>query len=131
MNHSNFHGADIISMRDFGREQILELLREFRPQAVAIERVLFSANARTAMSVGQASGLAMAEGAAAGCEVALYSPNEVKLSVAGYGSASKEQVQQMVTRLLRLSELPQPADAADALAIALCHLRGAPLEVGS
>ncbi len=111
--------------------ELRELLREFRPQAVAIERVLFSANARTAMSVGQASGLAMAEGAASGCEVALYSPNEVKLSVAGYGAASKEQVQQMVQTLLGLAEVPRPPDAADAAAVALCHLAMAPVHAAT
>ncbi len=83
------------------------------------------------MSVGQASGLAMAEAAAAGCAVALYSPNEVKLSVAGYGAASKEQVQQMVQTLLGLAELPRPADAADAAAVALCHLAMAPVHAAA
>jgi crossover junction endodeoxyribonuclease RuvC len=111
--------------------ELRDLLREFRPQAVAIERVLFSANARTAMSVGQASGLAMAEGAASGCDVALYSPNEVKLSVAGYGAASKEQVQQMVQTLLGLAEVPRPPDAADAAAVALCHLAMAPVHAAT
>jgi crossover junction endodeoxyribonuclease RuvC len=109
------------------QRELRDLLDEYRPIAVAVERVLFSANARTAMSVGQASGLAMAEGAAHGCEVALYSPNEVKLSVAGYGSATKEQVQQMVQTLLGLAEVPRPADAADAAAVALCHLAVAPV----
>jgi len=103
------------------------LLSEFRPQAVAVERVFFQVNARTAMSVGQASGLAMAAAAQAGCDVVQYTPNEVKQAVAGYGSATKEQVQRMVQSLLGLAEVPRPPDAADALALALCHLAMAPL----
>ena len=74
------------------------------------------------MSVGQASGLALAEAEEAGCEVVQYTANEVKQAVAGYGAAPKEQVQRMVRTLLALDEVPKPADAADALALALCHL---------
>jgi crossover junction endodeoxyribonuclease RuvC len=79
------------------------------------------------MSVGQASGLALACAGRAGIPVVHYSPNEVKLAVAGYGGAPKADVQQMVARLLRLAELPDPPDAADALALALCHWWQAPL----
>ena len=93
---------------------------------VAIERVFFQVNVRTAMSVGQVSGLAMAEAVVAGCEVAQYSPNEVKLAVTGDGAADKAQVQRMVTTLLRLAAPPTPADAADAAALALCHIAHAP-----
>jgi crossover junction endodeoxyribonuclease RuvC len=103
------------------------LVADLRPVAMAVERVLFQANVRTAMSVGQASGLALAVAARAGVPVAHYSPNEVKLAVAGYGGAGKAQVQEMVTRVLRLETRPSPADAADALALAVCHLWGAPL----
>jgi crossover junction endodeoxyribonuclease RuvC len=78
------------------------------------------------MSVGQASGLALAAASAAGCEVAQYTANEVKQAVAGYGGADKGQVQRMVQRLLALAEVPKPADAADALALAVCHLTRAP-----
>jgi crossover junction endodeoxyribonuclease RuvC len=99
------------------------LVRELHPAALAVERVLFQANVRTAMSVGQASGLALAVAARAGVPVAHYSPNEVKLAVAGYGAADKEQVQAMVARLLGL-EIPSSADAADALAVAVCHAWG-------
>jgi crossover junction endodeoxyribonuclease RuvC len=95
---------------------------------VVVERVLFQANARTAMSVGQASGLALVAAAEAGCPVVEYSPNEVKQAVAGYGAATKEQVQRMVQSLLRLPERPRPPDTADALALAICHLNGAPLK---
>jgi crossover junction endodeoxyribonuclease RuvC len=104
------------------QRDIRGLLQEFTPQVVAVERVLFQVNVRTAMSVGQASGIAMAEAAAAGCEVVQYSPNEVKQAVAGYGNASKVQVQTMVQTLLGLAVLPQPPDAADAAALALTHL---------
>jgi crossover junction endodeoxyribonuclease RuvC len=103
------------------------LLDELRPDAVVVERVFFQTNVRTAMSVGQASGLALAAAASAGCEVAQYTANEVKQAVAGYGAAPKEQVQRMVQSLLRLAERPRPPDAADALALALCHLTLAPL----
>ena len=103
------------------------LIAEFEPSVVAVERVFFQVNARTAMSVGQASGLALTAAAQAGAEVVQYTPNEVKQAVAGYGSAPKEQVQRMVQTLLGLTELPSPPDAADALALALCHLAMAPL----
>ena len=78
------------------------LLAELRPDVMVVERVLFQVNARTAMAVGQASGLALAAAARLGCPVVQYSPNEVKLAVAGYGSATKEQVQRMVQVLLGL-----------------------------
>jgi crossover junction endodeoxyribonuclease RuvC len=78
------------------------------------------------MSVGQASGLAMAEAASAGCEVAQYSPNQVKEAVAGTGSATKDQVERMVQTLLGISQPLRPVDAADAVALALCHLAHAP-----
>ena len=107
-------------------EDLRALLAEYRPDAVAVERVFFQNNARTAMSVGQASGLALAAAARAGCEVAQYTANEVKQAVAGYGAATKEQVQRMVQRMLHLGEVPRPPDVADALALALCHLALAP-----
>jgi crossover junction endodeoxyribonuclease RuvC len=107
--------------------ELRALLVELKPAAVAVERVFFQTNVRTAMSVGQASGLALAEASAAGCDVAQYTPNEVKQSVAGYGAAPKEQVQRMVQALLDLPAPPKPADAADALALALCHHAAAPL----
>jgi crossover junction endodeoxyribonuclease RuvC len=103
------------------------LLSEFSPDVVAVERVFFQTNARTAMSVGQASGLALAAAARAGCGVVEYTANEVKQAVAGYGAADKSQVQRMVQLLLDLPALPAPPDAADALALAICHLTVAPL----
>jgi len=112
-------------------DELRILIRELRPEVVVVERVLFQANARTAMSVGQASGLALAAAAEAGCAVVQYSPNEVKQSVAGYGAATKEQVQRMVQSLLGLPERPRPPDTADALALAICHLTGAPLRAAA
>jgi crossover junction endodeoxyribonuclease RuvC len=103
------------------------LVREVRPRAVAVERILFQTNVRTAISVGQASGLALAAAARAGVPVVHYSPNEVKLGIVGHGAADKTQVQAMVMRLLSLAEPPRPADAADALALAVCHAWAAPL----
>ncbi len=98
------------------------LVAEIQPAGVAVERVFFQVNVRTAMSVGQASGLALVVAARAGVPVCQYTPNEVKQAVAGFGGADKAQVQAMVTKLLRLAETPKPPDAADALALAICHL---------
>lgn len=102
-------------------DELEALVREFSPSVVVVERVLFQANVRTAMSVGQASGLAFVAAARAGIPVVQYSPNEVKLAVAGDGRADKAAVQAMVTRLLDLGTVPPP-DAADALALAWCHI---------
>ena len=109
------------------QREVRALLREYEPQVVSIERVFFQTNVRTAMSVAHASGVVMAEAAAAGCLVAEYTPNQVKEAVTGDGAATKEQVHQMVQTLLGLSVRPKPADAADAVALALCHLAVAPL----
>jgi crossover junction endodeoxyribonuclease RuvC len=108
-------------------DELRLLIAETRPSAVAVERVLFQSNARTAMSVGQASGLALVAAARVGIPVALYSPNEVKLAVTGDGRADKAAVQMMVARVLNLKEIPKPPDAADALALACCHIWRAPL----
>ena len=97
-----------------------DLVAQACPSAMAVERVLFQANVRTAISVGQASGIALAVASRAGVPVEHYSPNEVKLAVTGFGAADKAQVQVMVQRLLGLADTPAP-DAADALALALCH----------
>jgi len=109
------------------RTEFTDLIAEFRPDVVAVEQVFFQVNVRTAMSVGQASGLALAEAALAGCEVIQYTPNQVKDAVAGWGGADKIQVQKMVQSRLGLSALPKPADAADAAALALCHLAMSPI----
>jgi crossover junction endodeoxyribonuclease RuvC len=109
------------------RSELALILAELRPDVVAVEHVFFQVNVRTAMSVGQASGLALAEAAAAGCDVVQYTPNQVKEAVAGWGGAGKSQVQRMVQVRLGLASPPRPADAADAAALALCHLAVAPL----
>jgi crossover junction endodeoxyribonuclease RuvC len=101
--------------------EIRALLAEFEPEVVAIERVLFQVNVRTAMSVGQASGIVMAEAAARGCDVVEYSPNEIKLAVAGHGAADKQQMERMVQTLIGIDSPLRPVDAADAMAVALCH----------
>lgn len=107
------------------------LLEEFRPTAVAVERVFFQNNVRTAIAVAQASGVVLAAGARRGCDVAEYTPSQVKDTVAGWGGADKAQVQRMVQMRLGLAGLPKPADAADAAAIALCHLAMSPSLVGA
>ena len=109
------------------QRELKALLAEYRPHAVAVEQVFFQTNVRTAMSVGQASGLALCEAAAAGCDVMQFTPNQVKDSVAGWGGADKAQVQRMVQARLGLSTPPKPADAADAAALALCYLAAAPM----
>jgi crossover junction endodeoxyribonuclease RuvC len=109
------------------QEELRRLLDDLQPQAVAVERVFFQVNARTAMSVGQASGLALAAAAEHGCEVAQYTANEVKQALVGYGGATKEQVQRMVAAVLGLAAPPRPPDVADAIALAVCHLTAQPL----
>jgi crossover junction endodeoxyribonuclease RuvC len=106
--------------------EVRALIAELRPDVVAIERVLFQVNVRTAMSVGQASGIVMAEAAGVGCQVVEYSPNEVKEAVAGYGAADKQQVARMVQTILGLTTVLKPVDASDAIAVALCHLARLP-----
>jgi crossover junction endodeoxyribonuclease RuvC len=108
------------------QRELRALLVELQPAVVAVERVFFQANTSTAMSVAAASGVVMAEAVNAGCEVSLYTPNQVKEAVTGYGAATKEQMQRMVQTLLGLAAPPKPADAADAIALALCHLAVAP-----
>jgi crossover junction endodeoxyribonuclease RuvC len=108
------------------QREVRALLAEQRPHVVAIERVLFQQNVSTAMSVGQATGVVMAEAAAAGCAVFEYSPNEVKEAVAGWGGAEKDEVGRMVQMLLGLADMLKPADVSDAVAVALCHLARQP-----
>ena len=101
------------------------LIVEHRPEQVAIEDVFYALNVKSALKLGQVRGVAMLAAAAAGLEVAEYAPLSIKSAVVGYGKAEKQQVQHMVTRLLDLAEPPEPSDAADALAIAICHLHTA------
>ena len=107
--------------------ELRALVRDLRPQAVVVERVFFQVNAKTAMSVGQASGLALLVAAERGCAIGQYTANEVKLSLVGYGAATKEQVQRMVAQVLGLPAVGGPPDVADALALAVCHLTTVPL----
>ncbi|MDR2373532.1 MAG: crossover junction endodeoxyribonuclease RuvC [Bifidobacteriaceae bacterium] len=102
-------------------EAIGQWLERHRPDAVAVERVFAQRNAYTVAGTMQASGVAMVEAARRGIEVGLHTPTEVKAAVTGNGDAPKEQVARMVTRVLGLAEPPRPADAADALALAICH----------
>lgn len=105
--------------------ELSALLQLWQPEVVAIEEVFFSANAKSALKLGQVRGVAMLAAANCGLSVAEYAPLTIKSSVVGYGLAAKEQVQFMVARLLDLEEAPKPADAADALAIAICHIHHA------
>jgi crossover junction endodeoxyribonuclease RuvC len=112
-----------IAQRLVAIEQGIETwLDEHRPDAVAVERVFSQHNVRTVMGTAQASGIALVAAARRGLPVALHTPSEVKAAVSGSGRADKAQVGAMVTRLLRLTETPKPADAADALALAICHI---------
>ncbi|MGH9044873.1 MAG: crossover junction endodeoxyribonuclease RuvC [Acidimicrobiales bacterium] len=102
--------------------ELRALIAELAPDTVVVERVFFQLNAKTAVSVCQSSGLALAAAAEGGCRVAQYSANEVKMALVGYGSATKDQVQKMVASVLGLDAAPDPPDVADALALAVCHL---------
>lgn len=105
-----------------------DLFVDFAPSVLAIEQVFFQINVRTAMSVGQVSGLAMALAIRNECRVVEYTPNQVKEAITGWGGADKSQVQKMVQSRLGLSRLPEPVDAADAAAIALCFIATDPLQ---
>jgi len=108
--------------------EIARWLDRLRPDAVAVERVFSQHNVRTVMGTAQASAVAMLAAAQRGLPVGLHTPSEVKAAVTGNGRADKDQVGAMVTRLLRLTETPKPADAADALALAICHLWRGPAQ---
>jgi crossover junction endodeoxyribonuclease RuvC len=115
-------GADIGSRLLAIEQRIEAWLGEYQPDAVAVERVFSQHNLRTVMGTAQAGAVAILCAARHGVPVALHTPSEVKAAVTGSGRADKAQVTHMVTRLLRLSDPPRPADAADALALAICHL---------
>jgi len=101
------------------------IIGEHRPDQVAVEELFFSRNVRTALSVGQARGVVLLAAAEAGLPLYEYKPLEVKQTVAGYGGADKRQVQEMVRLLLDLEQVPEPDDAADAVAVAVCHIHSA------
>lgn len=110
-------GARLLALGD----AIADLISTYEPEVLAVERVFSQHNVRTVMGTGQAAGVAVLEAARAGVRVAMHTPSEVKAAVTGSGTADKAQVTAMVTRLLGLPEPPRPADAADALALAICH----------
>jgi crossover junction endodeoxyribonuclease RuvC len=101
------------------------IIEQYRPDNVAIEEVFYALNVKSALKLGQVRGVAMLAASSTGLQVSEYSPLTIKSAVVGYGRAEKHQVQHMVTQLLNLAEIPEPADAADALAIAICHLHTA------
>ncbi|WP_213974775.1 crossover junction endodeoxyribonuclease RuvC [Tepidanaerobacter acetatoxydans] len=103
-------------------EGYLELIQKYKPDVVAVEELFFNKNAKTIISVGQARGVAVLAAALSKIEVFEYTPLQVKQAVVGYGRADKQQVQQMIKTSFNLEELPKPDDAADALAVALCHM---------
>jgi crossover junction endodeoxyribonuclease RuvC len=105
--------------------QLQALIAEWHPQSAAVEELFFSKNARTALVVGHARGVALLAITNAGLPIQEYKPAEVKQAVAGYGGAPKDQVQGMVQLLLDLEDIPRPDDAADALAVAICHFHSA------
>src|SRR6266852_5406307 len=115
-------GADIAARLLALEEEIDTWLAEYRPDAVAVERVFSQHNVRTVMCTAQAGAVAIVCAARGGLPVALHTPSEVKAAVTGNGRAGKDQVTAMVTRLLQITDSPHPADAADALALAICHI---------
>ncbi len=108
--------------------ETIKIIGEYRPDAIAIEELFFNKNVRTALAVGHARGVILLAAANSGYEVAEYTPLQVKLAVTGYGRAEKMQIQEMVRVLLCLGEIPKPDDAADALAIAICHAHSCKIE---
>lgn len=110
-------------------ESVGELIEEFRPAVLAVEKLFFARNVTTAISVGQARGVVLLAAAERGVPVSEYSPSEIKHAVAGYGKADKPQMQEMVRIILNLAHVPQPDDAADALAVAICHAQTTSYEV--
>ena len=109
-------------------EETRKLIERFQPDVLAVEQLFFARNVTTAIAVGQARGVILLAAAQKGVPVAEYSPSEVKYAVVGYGKADKHQMQEMVRIILNLEQVPRPDDAADALAIALCHAQTAPFE---
>lgn len=102
-------------------DQLSDIIDEYNPDEIAVEELFFSTNVKTAMSVSHARGVILLATQKAGVPMSEYTPNQVKSATCGHGGADKKQVQKMVTMLLKLTETPQPDDAADALAIAICH----------
>jgi crossover junction endodeoxyribonuclease RuvC len=108
--------------------ELKSIIKKYKPNHLAVEKLFFGANAKTAISVGQARGVVLLVAAEEALPVAEYTPLQVKIAATGYGRADKNQMQQMVKTLLRLTEIPKPDDAADALAVAICHLNSYKVE---
>lgn len=118
-------GMDFSARLEIIYNDMCELLRQAKPDAVAIEELFFGQNVTTGIGVAQARGVVLLAIRQAGLEVTAYKPMQVKLSLVGYGNATKKQMMEMTKRLLHLPAMPKPDDAADAIAIALCHARSA------
>ena len=103
-------------------DELVAIIQNFNPDEVAVEDMFFATNVKSALKLGQTRGIAILSAVNEGKPVAEYSPLEVKQSVVGYGRAEKQQVQEMVTAILKLKEKPEPFDASDALAVAICHM---------
>ncbi|KPJ69549.1 Holliday junction resolvase [candidate division WOR-1 bacterium DG_54_3] len=123
------HGVISTSRKDTSQARLRKiysslkvLILDYKPKAIAVEKLYFGANTKTAIAVGQARGIVLLTAAEFKIPLAEYTPLEVKMAITGYGRADKKQIQQMVKNLLGLSDLPKPDDAADALAIAICHI---------
>ncbi len=111
----------------YAYEQVGQLIHSYQPDIMAVEKLFFAKNERTALAVGRTVGVVLLCAAQKDLEVVEYTPNEVKQSVVGYGGADKRQVQYMVARILKLEDIPKPDDAADALAVCICHAHSARL----
>lgn len=109
-------------------QELAVIIHEHQPEIAAVEELFFSRNARTALAVGHARGVTLLALADAELEIHEYKPVEVKQAIAGYGGADKRQVQEMVRMLLHLEQVPQPDDAADAVAVAICHIHSAKMK---
>lgn len=112
--------ADSIRLKTI-YDELTEIISEHKPQVMSVEKLFFSQNVTTAMSVAQARGIVLLCGEQSGLELFEYTPQQIKLAITGYGKADKKQVQEMVRVILKLSEVPKPDDCADALAAAICH----------
>ena len=111
-------------------EDLDQLISKYKPEELVVEQLFFSKNVKTAMAVGQARGVILLSGAKHGLAIAEYSPLQVKQAITGFGQAEKKQVQKMVQSILGLEKMPTPDDAADAIAIGLCHLQTNPTLAG-
>jgi len=108
--------------------ELKKIINKFKPENVAVEQLFFASNSKTAIKVGEARGVILLTAAQAGVKVSEYTPLQVKMALTGYGKADKKQIQYMVKNLLKCKEAPSPDDAADALAIAICHINSRKLK---